>query len=282
MKQTIRLSACALLVGMNIHAAEPPVLKSVYGEMPLPADCREGVFPLRTVKKIEIKLQSGQAAYLILPTKAPPQGRRPWVIYAPHTIGDTWIWERLLDAGFAIAAAPGVAEWFGKPDARAVITELYDMTTKAFALDQQVCLMPQSRGGLLLYNWAAQNPEKVRCIGGIYPVGDISVFSWGNSLAATSKAYGLTEEEMKAQFAQHNPIDRLAPIAGKKIPIIHIHGDKDGAVPAKRNSLEVQKRYRALGGEMEVEIVPGKGHDECPEIFHSQRLVDFFLKYGLK
>ena len=86
---------------------------------------------------------------------------------------------------------------------------------------------------------------------------------------------------MKAQFPQHNPLERLAPLAEKKIPILHITGDKDGAVPAEKNTLELQRRYRALGGEMEVEMVPGKGHQECPEIFHSQRLVDFFLKHGL-
>jgi pimeloyl-ACP methyl ester carboxylesterase len=279
---TFSLSACALLVGMTIQAAEVPAFTSVYGEMSLPSGCREGLFPLRSAKRIEIKLPSGQAAYLILPTKAPPEGLRPWVLYAPHTIGDTWIWERLLDAGFAIAAAPGVAEWLGKPEARAVVTELYEFVTKEFGLDRQVCLMPQSRGGLLCYNWAAEHPELVRCIGGIYPVGDISVFSWGNNLAGTSKTYGLSEEEMKAQFPKHNPIERLAPIAEKKIPIFHISGDKDGAVPAARNSLEVQRRYRALGGEMEVELVPEKGHQECPEIFHSQRLVDFFIGHGLR
>lgn len=44
----------------------------------------------------------------------------------------------------------------------------------------------------------------------------------------------------------------------------------------------LHRRYRALGGEMEVEIVPGKGHEECPEIFHSQRMVDFFIKHGVQ
>jgi len=52
------------------NAAPTNTLKSVYGEMPLPSGCKEGIFPLRTVKRIGLKLQSGQAAYLILPTKA--------------------------------------------------------------------------------------------------------------------------------------------------------------------------------------------------------------------
>jgi pimeloyl-ACP methyl ester carboxylesterase len=265
------------------NVAKPVMLKSVYGEMPLPAGCREGIFPLRTAKRIELKLPSGQAAYLILPTKAPPQGVRPWVLYAPHTMGDTWIWERLLDSGFAIAAAPGVAEWLGKPEARQVVTELYDVATKEFGLDKQVCLMPQSRGGLLCYNWAEENPDKVRCIGGIYPVLDMMTYPAGpHGPEVAPKTYGMTREEFEKRLPENNPIERLAPLAKQKIPIFHVHGDKDGPVPAKRNSLEAQERYRAFGGEMEVEIVPGKGHEECPEIFHSQKLVDFFVLHGLR
>ncbi len=187
-----------------------------------------------------------------------------------------------LDAGFAIAAAPGVAEWLGKPEARAVVTELHEFVTKEFGLDRQVCLMPQSRGGLLCYNWAAEHPDLVRCIGGIYPVLDMMTYPAGpHGPKVAPDTYGMSIEEFARQLPQHNPIERLAPLAEKKIPIFHIHGDKDSPVPAKRNSLEAQERYRALGGEMEVEIVPGIGHKECPEIFHSQRLLDFFLKHGL-
>lgn len=57
---------------------------------------------------------------------------------------NTWIWKHLLDAGFAVAAAHGVAEWFRKPAARQAVTELYELATTLFALDHQVCLMPRS------------------------------------------------------------------------------------------------------------------------------------------
>lgn len=312
-KRAITATALAATFMAGAARAEEPkptapatkTFTSVYGELPLPDGCQPGVSWLRQVGPVNLTLPKGQGApgmefigamgvgriavtlpskqvaYLILPTKAPLAGKRPWVLYAPAEMGDTWIWQRLLDNGFAIAGVPGVAEWMGKPEARAVVTELYDRLTKEFGLDKQVCLMPQSRGGLLCYNWAAENPEKVRCIGGIYPVGDITLFTWGNGLAGTSKTYGLSEEEMQAQFPRHNPVERLAPLADKKIAILHVTGDKDGAVPAEKNSLEIQRRYRALGGEMEVDVIPGKGHQECPEIFHSQKLVDFFIKHGL-
>lgn len=149
------------------EAKPPTVMKTVYGELALPPGCGPSVRYLRQAQRVNIALPSGQSAYLILPTQPPPEGMRPWVLYAPVDMGNTWIWERLLDAGFAIAAAPGVAEWLGKPEARTVVSELYAFLTTEFGLDRQVCMMPQSRGGLLCYNWAAENPEKVRCIGGI-------------------------------------------------------------------------------------------------------------------
>jgi hypothetical protein len=245
------------------NAAPTNTFTSVYGEMPMPPGCQPGVYWLRRVGpvnltlpkgqgapglefvgamgvgKLGLTLPSGQGAYLILPTKAPPEGKRPWVLYAPQEMGDTWIWQRLLDAGFAIAGAPGVAEWLGKPEARAVVSELYDRLTKEFGLDKQVCLMPQSRGGLLCYNWAAEHPDLVRCIGGIYPVLDMMSYPAGpHGPEAAPKVYGMTREEFERRLSEYNPVERLAPLAKHRVSILHVHGDKDGPVPAKANSLE--------------------------------------------
>ena len=43
-------------------------------------------------------------------------------------------------------------------------------------LAKQACLLSRSRGGLMLYSWAAENPDKVRCITGIYPVCNIASY----------------------------------------------------------------------------------------------------------
>ena len=37
-----------------------------------------------------------------------------------------------------------------------------------------------------------------------------------------------------------------------------------------RNSGELASRYRKLGGRMELIVVPGKGHEVCPELFRRQ------------
>ena len=142
---------------------------------------------------------------------------------------------------------------------------------------RKVCLLPQSRGGLMLYNWAAENPDKVQCIGGLYPVCDIASYP---GIPAACKAYRMTEDQLREKLAEHNPIDRLEPLAKVKVPILHVHGDKDGVVPLKKNSEVLHKRYQALGGPSKLIVIPGKGHEVCPEVFNCQPLVDFFLHYG--
>jgi pimeloyl-ACP methyl ester carboxylesterase len=126
----------------------------------------------------------------------------------------------------------------------------------------------------MLYCWAVENPDKVRCITGIYPVCNIASYP---GLKRACGAYGLTAEELKAQLSKLNPIDRLAPLAKAKVPIFHIHGDKDSVVPLDKNSAIIKERYDKLGGSMTLEIVKGQGHNMWPGWFQSQNLVDFVI-----
>jgi len=259
--------------------AETVAFTCVYGAMTAElAGFRKRVKMLRAAEYIEFKLDARHDGWLILPNQAPSTDARPWIWYSPQSISDTWTWERLLDAGFAIAGThPG--ELHGNPEARRVYTLLYNTLTEQLGLDKKACLMPQSRGGLFLYNWAVEHPDAVCCSGGIYPVCDIR--HWPPNFNETCEVYGLSEEEMREQLPRHNPIQNLDVLAKRKIPIFHITGDQDKVVPPEKHSLAMQQKYRELGGFMEVEIVPGKGHEVCPEIFHSQRLVDFFIRHGL-
>jgi pimeloyl-ACP methyl ester carboxylesterase len=129
----------------------------------------------------------------------------------------------------------------------------------------------------MLYNWAAEHPDGVRCIGGIYTVCDQS--SWPG-LAVSCSAYGMTEEELRTHLTEHNPIDRLQPLAKGGIPILHIHGDVDMLVPLERNSGELVRRYRELGGDARLIVIKGKGHEVCSEFFQNEELLAFFLRLG--
>jgi pimeloyl-ACP methyl ester carboxylesterase len=129
----------------------------------------------------------------------------------------------------------------------------------------------------MLYNWAAEHPASVACIAGIYPVCDLRSYP---GLAAACGAYGLTEAQLAAQLAAHNPVDRLAPLAEARVPIFHIHGDGDELVPLDRNSGPVAERYRALGGEMILKVVAGQGHNMWTGWFQCPELVDFVIAHA--
>jgi len=228
----------------------------------------------------------GRPAFVYLPRGLPhgekPPRPIPWVWYAPTVRGSpkpvhAWMFRRLLDAGFAIAGV-GIGESMGNPKGRAIYSAFHERATEAFGLAKRACLMPQSRGGLMLYNWAAEHPEAVACIAGIYTVCDIR--RWPG-LERAAPAYGLTEPQLAAVVEQHNPIDRLLPLAEAGVPILHIHGDNDRSVPIEQHAGALAKRYQELGGEVELLVVAGGGHDDAKEIFERQEVVDFVLEHGV-
>jgi hypothetical protein len=141
----------------------------------------------------------------------------------------------------------------------------------------QPCLLARSRGGLMLYSWAAEHPEAVAAIAGIYPVCDLRSYP---GLQKACGAFGMDQQQLEGALPRHNPIDRLAPLANAKVPILHLHGDADRVVPLAQNSAELRRRYRRLGGEMTLEIAAGQGHNMWQGFFESQALVDFVLAHA--
>ena len=241
-----------------------PSVQSLAGRLP----CRLKIFTV-----------SSRQAFVLLPTQS-PVGSHPWVWYAPTLRSPPddsheWMFRQWLDHGIAIAGVD-VGESFGNPVGRKDFTALYEKLTGEMGLARKACLLAQSRGGLMHYNWAAENPGRVACIAGIYPVCDLR--SWPG-LAQAAPAYGMTEQALSMHLAEHDPIDRLAPLAKARVPILHLHGDSDNVVPLERNSGLLAERYRRLGGDIQLIVVPGKGHQVCSEFFHSQTMVDFVIAH---
>ncbi|MEM1295444.1 MAG: alpha/beta hydrolase [Verrucomicrobiota bacterium] len=209
----------------------------------------------------------------------------------------SWIWRArffghqpqadiaLLEQGFHLAYCD-VGGLFGSPEAVAHWDAFYAEMTAKYRLNRKVALEGMSRGGLIIYNWAAKNPTKVSCIYGDAPVCDFK--SWpggmgeGKGSAAAWKqclaAYGLTEEAALAY--RSNPIDQLEPLAKAGIPLLHVVGDADVVVPVAENTAILKARYLKLGGSIEVIHKPGVGHhphsleDPAP-------IVDFIRKHTL-
>ena len=227
----------------------------------------------------------GQTAFLIMPKDPAPGVPTPWVWYAPTLPRlpgpeERWMFEKFLAAGMAVAGVD-VGESYGSPKGRAGFTALYQELTAKRGLAKKACLLARSRGGLMLYNWACENTGAVACVAGIYPVCNLQSYP---GLAKACGAYGLTEAELLAQLAQHNPIERLAPLAHAGVPIFHIHGDSDKLVPIADNSEKVATCYRELGGAMQLVVPPGQGHSMWQGFFQCKELVDFVIanKQGAK
>lgn len=225
---------------------------------------------------------NGHRAFVLLPPSAAAGAVLPWVWYAPTLPGlpaaeEAWMFRRWLDAGLAIAGID-VGESFGSPAGRALFAALHALLTR-HGFSSRPALLARSRGGLMLYNWAAEHPACVAAVAGIYPVCNLTSYP---GLAKASGAYGLDEAGLAAELAAHNPVDRLAPLARARVPLLHLHGDCDEIVPLEPNTALLAERYRQLGGAIEVIVFPGQGHNYWSGWFQSQRLVDFVITHARK
>ena len=163
---------------------------------------------------------NGNPAFVIFPRNARNKKDVPWVWYAPTLKGlpaasEKWMFERFLNSGIAVAGI-NVGESYGSPDGCQKYSEFFEYLTENYPLNNKPCLLARSRGGLMLYNWAADNPQSVGGIAGIYPVCNIASYP---GIANACGAYELTSEQLTARLAEFNPVDRLAELAKEGVPI---------------------------------------------------------------
>ena len=220
-------------------------------------------------------------AFLIMPEKVDETKPIPWLWYAPTLKGlpskmEKHLFEQLLKEGIAIAGID-VGESMGNSKGRALFSALYKELTENRGLSKKASLIARSRGGLMQYNWAVENPEKVACIAGIYPVCNLA--SWPG-LKKASRAYETNAEGLKKILPANNPIERLAPLAKAKVPLFHIHGDSDKVVPHEKNTAILAQRYKALGGSITVEVPKGQGHNYWKGFFESETMLKFIIKHS--
>ena len=224
----------------------------------------------------EVFVVAGHPAFLI-PAKANPATTgKAWVWYAPTLPGlpgkeEQWMFDQFLDAGIAIAGID-VGESFGSPAGRKLFTAFHAEMTGTRGYSSKPVLLGRSRGGLMTLSWAAENPERVGGFAGIYPVCNVASYPGVEKAAG---AYGMTSEELQSRLTEHNPIDRLVPLARAGVPLFAIHGDVDTVVPLELNSGLMKERYTALGGSMQLIIPPDQGHNIWPGFFQSPELVKF-------
>jgi len=221
---------------------------------------------------------------------------RECILVVPETpaTGNPWIWRTeffdawpaadiaLLGKGYHVAYMD-LQNMYGGPPAMEHMDAFHRRLTGELGLRSRVVLEGFSRGGLFAYNWAARNPNSVACIYADAPVCDFRSWPGGKGRGEGSPedwerlkgVYGLTEEQ--ALVCKLSPIDNLVPLAEAGVPLLHVCGDADEAVPMDENTDVLAERYGALGGSITVIVKPGCGHHPH-SLEDPSPIVDFILR----
>ncbi|SCD19377.1 GDSL-like Lipase/Acylhydrolase family [Proteiniphilum saccharofermentans] len=190
---------------------------------------------------------------------------RPWVIRARFWNHEPQTDIDLLEQGFYITYCD-VTDMYGSDKAVRRWDRFYKKMVKA-GFNKKVVLEGMSRGGLIVYNWAAKNADKVACIYADAPVMDIKSWPMGKggstgSVNDTRKllaAYGF-KNEGEALAWKRNPLDYASVIAKAKIPVIHVVGDADAVVPVDENTAVFEQQMNKLNAPITVIHKPAVGH----------------------
>jgi pimeloyl-ACP methyl ester carboxylesterase len=179
-----------------------------------------------------------------------------------------------------------VPDLFGSPEAVARWEKFHDVLVNHHQLSPKPGLIGLSRGALYCMAWAAAHPEKTLAVyldNGVcdfksWPGGKPKGLGTGTGSpeewAKLFRAYGFKDDN-EAIVSKLNPVDRLKPLAGAKVPILLVYGDKDRGVPHRENSEVVYDRYKALGGPVERIVKPGADHHPHG-LTDPQPIVSFF------
>ena len=157
------------------------------------------------------------------------------------------------------------------------------MVTQA-GLSKKVVLEGMSRGGLIIYNWAVANPNKVACIYADAPVLDGKSWPGGFGLGKGyrsgwqefKKVYGLNSEMDEKNF-KGNPIDQIKKISEAGFPMFHVCGEADSVVPVDENTKIFERKL--LENNADITVIYKKGIDHHPHSLKNPTpIVNFILR----
>ena len=234
---------------------------------------------------------AGTAAYVIAPKGAVDSERRwVWISNLFLALNDKdcgpvmqrYYVEGALAKGFYVAGID-VGASCGSPKGAAVYEAFYQMLVKEYQLNPKARMIGQSNGGLITYGYAFRYPDHVDRVLGIFPAADLT--SWPGldrlcgPFSPKGLEYGLARAEMETRLKEFNPIDNMAPLVKAGVKAYHLHGTADDVVPLEPNSGEFSRRYKAIGGDITVEIVEGGNHGApLKSFFESPAALAFLLE----
>jgi len=151
----------------------------------------------------------------------------PWVYRAGFVFPGAKVDQELLAKGFHIVTGPVGVDFVVKD-----WDTVYEYLT-GHGFSKKPAMEGAGGGAGEVYAWAIENPDKVSCVYAENP-------------------------RMHSALAKTQPLDNLAPLTRANVPLLHVCGSMDPWF--KDNTLEVERRYKKLGGKIEVIVKKGEGH----------------------
>jgi pimeloyl-ACP methyl ester carboxylesterase len=179
--------------------------------------------------RYEFRLDGVKGAVTVIVPNRPAPGN-PWVLRADVVPRDAVVDLALLDKGFHVVTGPCPTDTNGP------VLDQWNAVYKhltTHGLSPKPVLEGAGGAAGEAYAWAIANPDKAACIYAENP-------------------------RLRSQMTKVQPLDNLAPLAKAGIPLLHVCGDRDPFLETHSRVLE--KRYKELGGSVQVLIENGRGH----------------------
>jgi pimeloyl-ACP methyl ester carboxylesterase len=179
--------------------------------------------------RYDFRLAGVKGTITAIAPKTPAPGK-PWVFRPDFVARDATIDLALLGKGFHVVTGPVPFDTDGP------ILEQWNATYKHLTehgLSKKPVLAGGGGAAGEAYAWAIENPDKVSCVYVENPL-------------------------LRSHMIKSRPLDRLESLAKAGVPLIHVCGSRDPWLDSQTRALE--KKYKELGGRVEVVVDEGKGH----------------------
>ena len=240
--------------------------------------CRnDEVFTEYKIKEFSFK---GHDAKIVFPQEQ--NQNNYWIWRARFWGHEPQVDKALLEKGFHVVYID-VSNLFGNHEAVDLWNDFYTFCVSKYDLNKKVVLEGMSRGGLIVYNWASQNTDKVFCIYADAPVCDIK--SWPGGMfngKGSPKAWEICLEAyeldtISVKTFEDIPINNCVNIAKRDIPVMHVFGDSDKVVPHKENTALLAEKFEDAGGTILLIRKEGGAHHPH-SLVNPKPIVDFIIK----
>ncbi|MCQ2392017.1 MAG: alpha/beta hydrolase [Kiritimatiellae bacterium] len=229
----------------------------------------------------------GCEAWLVEPAVPAKDGRWVWCMEWPTAFQDRTGVKALLAAGyrwvtFNPAYAPFIKVTEGNQTDEMVEKRhrFQQYLVKTLGLNAKCGLIGMSWGGFYSVRYASIHPEAVKAAYLDAPLLDISTLgSYPRSYKNYQKYYPFLTPEYVGADDPFQSVNRAAPIAAAKIPLLVLYGGKDTVVPPAKNIERFAPVFEKNGGDLTLVKRGTFGHhphgvDPCETAF----IVNFFEK----